>query len=210
VQGDRLTLGKYVVPDGGVWASEATPGETGPVIEGERASYVFRLDSIFPEGVPPLAQIRDRVAEGARYEKKKIVARERAERMVAALRDATDLLAAGRARGFPVQKLGPFTRVSAPSLFARDPIVLGAAFGLRPGEKTDLLAGEAGFFMLQGIARAPADSAAWLKQRDQQRAALLRPVAQARVQQFVAALRAQAKVVDRRKELFRPTTSAGG
>ena len=210
VQGDRLTLGKYVVPDVGVWAFEATPGETSPVIEGERASYVFRLDSIFPEGVPPLAQTRDRVAGGARYEKKKIVARERAERMVAALRDATDLLAAGRARGFPVQKLGPFTRVSAPSLFARDPIVLGAAFGLRPGEKTDLLAGEAGFFMLQGIARAPADSAAWLKQRDQQRAALLRPVAQARVQQFVAALRAQAKVVDRRKELFRPTTSAGG
>ena len=210
VQGDRLTLGKYVVPDVGVWAFEATPGETSPVIEGERASYVFRLDSIFPEGVPPLAQIRDRVTEGARYEKKKAVARERAERMAAALRDATDLLAAGRARGFPVEKLGPFTRVSAPSLFARDPIVLGAAFGLRPGEKTDLLAGEAGFFMLQGIARAPADSAAWLKQRDQQRAALLRPVAQARVQQFVAALRAQAKVVDRRKELFRPTTSAGG
>ncbi len=210
VQGDRLTLGKYVVPDVGVWAFEATPGETSPVIEGERASYVFRLDSIFPEGVPPLAQIRDRVTEGARYEKKKAVARERAERMAAALRDATDLLAAGRARGFPVEKLGPFTRVSAPSLFARDPIVLGAAFGLRPGEKTDLLAGEAEFFMLQGIARAPADSAAWLKQRDQQRAALLRPVAQARVQQFVAALRAQAKVVDRRKELFRPTTSAGG
>ncbi len=210
VQGDRLTLGKYVVPDVGVWAFEATPGETSPVIEGERASYVFRLDSIFPEGVPPLAQIRDRVTEGARYEKKKAVARERAEQMAAALRDATDLLAAGRARGFPVEKLGPFTRVSAPSLFARDPIVLGAAFGLRPGQKTDLLAGEAGFFMLQGIARAPADSAAWLKQRDQQRAALLRPVAQARVQQFVAALRAQAKVVDRRKELFRPTTSAGG
>src|SRR6266704_2304691 len=36
VQGDRLTLGKYVVPDVGVWAFEATPGETSPVIEGER------------------------------------------------------------------------------------------------------------------------------------------------------------------------------
>lgn len=203
-QGDRLTLGKYVIPDVGVWAFEARPGETSPVIEGARASYVFRLDSLNPGGVPALAQIRGRVLEAARYEKKKAVARERAERIAAALKDATDLLAA-RARGFPIEKAGPFTRIAPAGELARDPMVLGAAFGLHPGEKTGLLAGETGFFLLQSIARTPADSAAWLKQRDQQREALLRPVAQARIQQFVAALRAQAKIVDRRRELFRPT-----
>ena len=32
--------------------------------------------------------------------------------------------------------------------------------------------------------------------------------AQARVQQYLAALRAQAKIVDRRKELYRPTASS--
>jgi len=210
LQGERLTLGKYVVPDVGVWAFEATPGETSPVIEGERAAYVFRLDSLFAEGVPPLAQFRRRVEDAARYEKKKLVARERAQRTVAALGDAPDLLAAGRARGVRVEKLGPFTRVNASPEFARDPVVLGAAFGLRPGQRTGLLAGEGGeFFLLQGIARTAADSVAWLKQRDQQREALLRPVAQARIQQYLAALRAQAKVVDRRKELFRPTTPSG-
>jgi peptidyl-prolyl cis-trans isomerase D len=91
---------------------------------------------------------------------------------------------------------------------AREPFVLGAAFGLRPGEKTGLLAGEAGYYLLQGIAHAPADSAAWLKQRDQQRAALLQPIARARMQQFMAALRAQAKIVDRRKEVFHPTAAS--
>ena len=210
LQGERLTLGKYVVPDVGVWAFEASPGETSPVIEGERAAYVFRLDSLFAEGVPPLAQFRRRVEDAARYEKKKLVARERAQQTVAALGDAPDLLAAGRARGVRVEKLGPFTRVNASPEFARDPVVLGAAFGLRPGQRTGLLAGEGGeFFLLQGIARTAADSVAWLKQRDQQREALLRPVAQARIQQYLAALRAQAKVVDRRKELFRPTTPSG-
>src|SRR5207245_10846897 len=105
LQGERLTLGKYAVPDVGVWAFEATPGETSPVIEGGRASYVFRLDSLFPEGVPPLAQIRRRVEDAARYEKKKLVARERAQQTVAALGDTPDLLAAGRARGVRVEKL---------------------------------------------------------------------------------------------------------
>jgi len=206
-QGNRLTLDHDQVPDVSVWAFEARPGETGPVIESARGSYVFRLDSLAPAGVPALAQIRDRVVAAARAEKKKAVTRARATELARLLRDAKDLLAAGRARGIPVEKLA-FSRVTAPAELARNPIVLGAAFGLRPGEKSGLIAGETGFFLLQGIARTRADSAAWLKQRDQQREALLRPVAQARVQQFLAALRAEAKVVDRRKELYRPVTSS--
>jgi hypothetical protein len=85
--------------------------------------------------------------------------------------------------------------------------VLGAAFGLRPGERSGVVSGETGSFVLQSVARHAADSAAWLKQRVAQREALMRPVAQARVQQYLAALRAQAKVVDRREEMFRPGTA---
>jgi len=111
-----------------------------------------------------------------------------------------------------VDKLGPFTRLSPPSAIAREPAVEGAAFGLRPGQRTGVLVGTTGggCFILQGIARQAADSAAWLKQRDQQRETIVRAAQQARVQQYLAALRAQAQVVDRRKEVFRPTTSEGG
>ncbi|HTD71343.1 MAG TPA: peptidyl-prolyl cis-trans isomerase [Gemmatimonadales bacterium] len=209
IEGERLTLGGSTVPDVSVWAFEARPGETSPVIDAARASYVFRLDSLEAAGVPPLASIRARVLDAARYEKKKTVARQQAEQAAAALRDAADLLAAGRARGNRVEKLGPFTRVTAPAEFARNPNVLGAAFGLRRGERSGVIADETGRFMLQVLARASADSAAWLKQRDQQREALLRPVEQARLQQFVQALRADAKIVDRRTELFRPTVASG-
>ncbi len=204
IKGDRMTLGGSTVPDVGVWAFEARPGETSPVIDAEGASYVFRLDSLEAEGVPPLAQIRERVLGAARYEKKKAVTRARAEQAAASLRDAADLVAAGRARGYRTERLGPFTRVSAPAEFARNPIVLGVAFGLRPGERSDVVAGETGWFVVQSVARYAADSAAWMKQRAAQRDALIRPIAQARVQQYLAALRAQAKVVDRREELFRP------
>jgi len=119
-----------------------------------------------------------------------------------------DLLSAGRALGYRVEKLGPFTRVTAPAQFARNPLVLGTAFGLARGERSGVIADETGWFLLQGLARAGADSAAWLKQRDQQREALLRPVEQARLQQFVAALRADAKIVDRRSEIFRPAAAS--
>jgi len=210
VQGDRLTLGRYAIPDVSVWAFEARVGETSPVIEGERANYVFRLDSLHLAGAPPLAQVRERVRETVRYEKKKALARQRANEALAVLADAPDLLQAGRARDLPVEKVGPFTRLNPPGALAREPIVVGAAFGLRPRQRTGVLAGETGFFILQGIARQPADSGAWLKQRDQQREAILRPAQQARVQQYLAGLKAQASVVDRRKEIFRPSATESG
>ncbi len=209
VEGERLTLGRYVIPDVGVWAFEARVGETSPVIEGEAAYYVFRLDSLFPAGVAPLAQIRGRVLEAARFEKKREVARRRAEEIVAQVAGTPNLLAAGRALGLAVQKLGPVTRLSPPGELVRDPLVLGAAFGLRPGERSGLLPGMGGFYVLQGIARKPADSTAWLKQRDAQREAILQPARQARIQAYLAGLRARAKVVDRRKELSRTQASSG-
>ena len=208
IQHERLTLGQTMVPDVSVWAFEARPGETSPVIDAAHASYVFRLDSLEAAGVPPLAHVRARVLEAARYEKKKAVARQQAEQAAAALRAATDLLSAGRARGHRVEKLGPFTRVTAPAEFARNPLVLGTAFGLKPGERSGVVEGETGSFVVQNLARHAADSAAWLKQRAQQREALFRPLAQARVQQYIAALRASAKIVDRRTEFFRPSAAA--
>jgi len=210
IQGDRLTLGRYVIPDVSVWAFESRPGETSPVIEGERANYVFRLDSLYAAGTPPLAQVRDRVLAAARSEKKRAIVRQRATEALSALAAAPDLLQAGRARGLPVDKLGPFTRLNPPSGIAREPAVEGAAFGLRPGQRTGVLVGTTGCYILQEIAHQAADSAAWLKQRDPQREAIMRAAQQARVQQYLAALRAQAQVVDRRKEVFRPTTSEGG
>jgi len=210
VEGERLVLGGRAVPDVSVWAFEGrAPGETSPVIEGPAAYYVFRLDSLTPERVPTLAEIRDRVLERARSERKKEVARQRAEQLAARLKGAKELLRAGAAAGLPVEKLGPFTRVQPPAKLSVEPLVLGAAFGLRPGETSGLLAGQTGYFLVQSLARVPADSAAWLKQRDAQREAMLDQARQARIQAYVTALRAQAKIVDRRKEVFRPQGASG-
>ncbi|PYO97500.1 MAG: hypothetical protein DMD61_12190 [Gemmatimonadetes bacterium] len=209
-QGEGLSLDGRPVPDVSVWAFEGrVPGETSPVIDGDRASYVFRIDSLQAEGVPPLDQIRARVVAAVRYEKKKALARDRAVQVEAALRNANDLITAGRAMGYPVERLGPFSRVTAPSHFVRNPTALGAPFGLQPGEKSGVVTGDAGSFLLQVLARKSADSSAWFKQRAQQREALMRPLVQARVQQYLAALRADAKIVDRRNELYRPAAGGG-
>ena len=60
-QGSKVQVGRLLVPDAGVWAFEAKPKVTSPVIETSIAFYVFRLDSLKPAGVPPLSEIRSAV-----------------------------------------------------------------------------------------------------------------------------------------------------
>lgn len=208
IQGDRFTLGRYVIPDVGVWAFEAPVGETSPVIEAVPAFYVFRLDSIVPEGVPPMEQIRDRVAAAVRLEKQKVIAKRRADSLAAALKDHPDLAAVAAARGLEVQRFGPFTRLRPPSYLAREPEVIGASFGLRVGERSPVISGENGYFIIESLGRKLADSSAWLAQRDAQRQQLLAQARQARITQYIDGLRAKAKIVDRRKEIFRAQISA--
>jgi peptidyl-prolyl cis-trans isomerase D len=209
-EGERLLLGRWVVPDVSVWAFEGrAPGETSPVIEGEGAYYVFRLDSLTPARVPALAEVRDRVLQHTRHDRKKELARQRAEALAERLAGTRDLLRAGAAAGVPTKKLGPFTRLRPPPELGAEPVVLGAAFGLRPGEVSRLVAGQTGYFVVQALARVPADSAAWLTERVAQREAMLEQARQARIQAYMLALRAQAKVVDRRKEIFRPQSATG-
>jgi len=208
VEGEWLELGSYRVPDVGVWAFEARVGETSPIIEAKPAYYVFRLDSLVPEGAPPLAAVRGRVLTAVRLEKQKAMARRHADSLAAQLRDTRNLQAAAAARGLPVQRFGPFTRLQPPGYLAQEPLVLGAAFGLRVGERSGVIAGESGDFIVESLARKPADSSAWMRQRETQRTQLLDAIRQARVQQYVDALRARAKIVDRRKDLYRRQAAA--
>jgi parvulin-like peptidyl-prolyl isomerase len=209
-EGEPLLLGRYRIPDVSVWAFEGRVGETGPIVEARPAYYVFRLDSLVPGGVPPLDAVRDEVLQAVRRDRRMSIAHQRAESLATALRNIPDLRAAGAARGLHVDPFGPFTRLAPPppSYLGREPLVLGAAFGLRVGERSGAIAGEGGGFIVEATARKPADSTAWLAQRDAQRAQLLTAVRQARIQQWIDGLRARAKIVDRRKVIFRATAEA--
>jgi parvulin-like peptidyl-prolyl isomerase len=208
VEGQGFRLGEYRVPDVSVWAFEAPIGETSPVIEGDAGYYIFRLDSVTATGTPPLAQIRARVSDFVRVEKLKGVARHRADSLATLLRGVPDLAAAAAAHGLQAQRLGSFTRGRPPRELSGEPLVVGAAFGLRVGERSGVVEGETGYFILESLGRKSADSTAWLAQKEVQRTQLRQALQQARIQQYLEGVRATAKVVDRRKDLFKSQASA--
>jgi hypothetical protein len=136
-----------------------------------------------------------------------VLARQRADSIAKTL-SSGDLIAAAKARGLDVQRLGWFTRLHPPAYLANEPAVVGTAFGLGVDERSGVIEGERGDYIIQSLGRKLADSSAWVTQKDVQRTQFRQAAEQARIQQYMEGLRAKAKIVDRRKDLFKSQAQA--
>lgn len=201
VPNQRVVAGGEVVPDAGVWAFQAEAGETSPVIESDQAFFLFRVDSLGEEGIPALARIRDeveaRVREAKRLEAAKAVAAEVRGQVTSG---GQSLAAVAEARGFEFSQPPAFTRLAP---LVQSPELSGAAFGLAPGEVSAPVAAVGSVWLIQGVSRTEADPEAFQQALPGLRQQELQTLRQLRVQEFMAALRASAKITDRRDQLYR-------
>jgi peptidyl-prolyl cis-trans isomerase D len=204
-EGTRVQLGRLVVPDAGVWAFQAKPGATSSVIESDVAFYVFRLDSLQPEGVPPLARIRSAVEYTARNDKKVALGRKTAQEYLKRVESGTSLADAAAGMKLPNQEFGPFSRINPP---LTNPVVVGTAFGLDSAQHSGLLDTKEGIYVIQTLQHTKADSAKFVKELDEYRGKQINLARQERVRSYLSALRETAKVVDDRKKVLR-TAPAG-
>jgi peptidyl-prolyl cis-trans isomerase D len=210
-EGTKVQIGNLVVPDAGVWTFQAQPGATSPVIETSMAYYLFRLDSVHQAGVPPLNQVRSAVASAARDQKKWKAARALAQEYIKRVEAGASMAEAAAAMKLPYREFGPFSRVNPP---LTNPVVVGAAFGLKAGEQSGILDTKDGIYVLKALKREKADSAAFVKQLDEYRARSINVAKQERVRNFLSSLRRSAKVVDNRDKVLQSTPTpidpAGG
>ncbi len=198
-QGSKLQLGTYIIPDAAVWAFQAKQGETSPVIEGDRALYVFRLDSLQEAGTPALNQVRAAVESEVRDLKKKEKAKVIGATLLARVEAGATLAAAAQSLGLLNREFPTFTRISPP---LPNPALVGASFGLATGERSGVLDTPDGLYVIEVRDRTPADSTAFLRDIDRIRGEAIRAARNERVRQYLAALRADAKIKDNRAEVL--------
>jgi peptidyl-prolyl cis-trans isomerase D len=198
-EGTKVQLGRLAVPDAGVWAFTAKPGQTGPVVETEIAYYVFRLDSLKAAGVPGLDEIRRTVAFQARAAKKLEQGRKVAQEYQKRIDAGGTLSAVADSMKLPYQEFGPFSRVNPP---LTNPVVVGTSFGLDVGQHSGPLDTKEGIYFLKVLEHTKADSAAFVKDLDTYRAQMISMARQDRVRSYLEALRQAAKVVDDRKKVL--------
>jgi peptidyl-prolyl cis-trans isomerase D len=206
-QNTKVQLGNIVVPDAGVWAFQAKRGSTSPVIETTVAFYVFRLDSLRPEGVPPFTEIKSAVAYTAGMERKDQLGKKVAEDYINRLDSGSTMAEAASAMKLAHQEFGPFSRVNPPLTDAR---VVGTAFGLEAGQRSGILDTKNGLYVLKVLEHTKADSSQFVKDLDQYRAKTISAARQARVRGYLDALRQAAKVKDDRSKVLQTVPAQQG
>lgn len=202
LEGDPLmdNTGKYV-PNVSAWAFQgAKAGETSELFDAEDAYILARLDSIVAGGQQTVAQAREEIVREVKLQKKLAQLVPQAQALSTAAASST-LEAAAQAKSMPVEKSAPFTRLANVPGLGRLNEAVGAAFTLPIGQVSGPVQTKNGVFVLRVDRRVPADSAAWVAQKEVQRQQLSQGLRQQRVQEYLDNLRKAAKVDDRRKDI---------
>jgi len=176
-----------------------------PTVETREAFVVARLEAVQPAGVPAFAEVAPQLRVELVLEKKKERARQIGERIAAEARRSGDLARAAARYGLRVDTVGPFNRTGLNPYFGFAGAPVGVAFGLPLRQVSGVVASSAGLFLVRPIARTTADRAAWAQQKEQQRRQVHAALEQRIVQLWLESLRRQAKIVDRRREVLRPS-----
>ena len=193
------------ISEGSDWAFlEGEPGDVSPVFETDQAFYALELISATEEGVLPLEDARGAIESTLRFDRKMDRAAVDGQAMVDRVAAGEDLAQVAEEAGLQVDEPSPFTRSDFVPKLGRQNAAIGAAFGLRPGQLSDVITTLTNAFIIEQVSYAEADSAAWLGQTIPQRATQAAILQQTRLQLWIAALRSAARIVDRRAEILAP------
>ncbi|HEY0672104.1 MAG TPA: peptidyl-prolyl cis-trans isomerase [Longimicrobiales bacterium] len=209
-EGDVNDAAPFLAPVGQAddvaqWAFRegAEIGEVSPVFETPGVYYLAELVSKTDEGIPELKQVAAEIEHQLKLEKKVELAKPKARAVLERIRRGQSFDAAVAAERLGVQNAGPFTRIEMVPGMGRANAAIGTAFGLKPGQVSDIVVADNMLFIIQLVEKKEADRAEFEAQKAQQRERTTPALAEQRWNMFLAALREDAKIVDNRAELRR-------
>lgn len=186
------------------WAKwEARPGDVSPVFETPSAFYLLELVELRPEGVAPLAEVRALIDAELRRRQLLDRARGVAEAIVNEARTQSSLAAAAEKRGLEVLEATDFRRVDFVPGLGQANAAVGAAFGLQPGQVSNVIESDGALYVIEATDRQPADREAWEAQKALQRLQVMSQLENDRWQAYLAALWESAEIVDNRHQVLR-------
>jgi parvulin-like peptidyl-prolyl isomerase len=204
-QNFAFVAGAGQISEGSDWVfEEAAPGDVSPVFETSTAFYALELISSSPEGVLPIEEARPSIEATLLFDKKMAQAQVDAQDVVGRVGGGTPLPNVAAELGLEARNAGPVSRVDFVPGVGRQNAAIGAAFGLQPGEVSGVITTTSNAYVLEVLTRTEADSTAWLIQVAQQREAAIFVLQQDRLREWIDALRAAARIVDRRDVVLAP------
>jgi parvulin-like peptidyl-prolyl isomerase len=150
---DALEETAFTLPVGGVSTPVSTP--VGLVI--------LKTTGVIAAGVPPLAEIRDKVAASVKRQKAEMVALERAKQLAADAR-AGDFAAAAKKVGAITAETERFSRAKPAEKLPGD--VMLAALQTPAGQLSAPIKAQQGYYVVKVLERVPPDMSGLAAERD--------------------------------------------
>ena len=201
VAGNAVTVNGQFIPSVGPWAFQgARPGETSELFDAEDGYYLARLDSLTPGGTLSLDQAKNDI-RAYLLRQKKIDALLPQAQNFAKVAAASSLESAAKLMNLQVVSTKPFSRVTGVPELAQAPEAVGAAFSLPLHTVSEPIKSTGAVVVERVDNRFSASRAAFEAQKDVLRQQAMQQLKRQRVQEFLANLRAVAKIDDRRKQV---------
>jgi peptidyl-prolyl cis-trans isomerase D len=200
IEGKPLQYNGANIPSVSAWAFGAKVGESSELYDDDKGYYLARLDALTPGGTPTL--------DASKSDIRILLAREKAvqkqidpARKFAIAASASSLAQAGQVLNTHITRTEPFTRVSGLAALPNAAQVVGAAFALPAGTVSEPIVADDAVYVIAVDRRVDTDRKAFDATKEQIRAQYMSSMQQGRIQEFLANLRAAAKIKDRRKEV---------
>ncbi|MGH7356838.1 MAG: SurA N-terminal domain-containing protein [Candidatus Rokuibacteriota bacterium] len=192
----ETTIAQSVQPAGGTDTLESTAfgltagGVSAPVTT-PAGWVVLKAIQTIPAGVPPLAEVRDRVVAAVKQQKSEAAALEKAQQIV---RDAAsgDLLAVARKAGAQTGETRPFSRAKPAERLPGDAQI--AALRTPTGGLTDPVKTPQGVYVLKVLERVPAKPGDFAAERERLSREVLAQKQSQAWEAWLTAARAGAKI----------------
>ena len=181
--------------------SRAGEGDLSDPIDAGTQYVVVRMAEKTPAGVRPFEEVRSQVEADVLIAKKRALL---AERLRTAAQGANGDLGAIASGAGTTPQSAPSLSMSNPVVegFGREPALVGAAFGMRPGQTSGVVEGDNAVFIVRTRAlRGGTPGELTAETRQQIREQLLQRKRQQVSQAWLDALRADADIVDNRNRL---------
>jgi peptidyl-prolyl cis-trans isomerase D len=123
-------------------------GETSNVVTTRFGFHIIKLEQILPARTKSLPEVSAGIADTLRRQGVKTSALKKANTAYEQIILAGSLEKYATQTGMPLQETGYFDRLNPPAEFAEDRGLLEAAFNLRAGELSSLIAGEKGYAII--------------------------------------------------------------
>ena len=198
--------------EGGDWVfdPETSVGDVSPVFENRTSFYAIEVVSVDPARYLTEEEAETAIRGSIGVEKKIAVALEEARELAAEVHSGRSLSEVASEFGIEVRDAGPFARNDFAPGLGRHNAAIGTAFGLEVGEVSDAIEANRNAYVIERTGSEAADSLAWVEQVTLQRAQAVNAIRQQRLEQWIEALRATARIVDRREDVLNPPDDQQG